>query len=119
MRKRINLIQNLLYNYVKGHLYITTSWITWFFWYSCCMHLFKSFYFLSIRIHLWGFFFWDNTHGLSFHFYLYSVKEENAFYLENFKKSFFVFYLLQFCHPIFINLSAIFMGLLFILAYIL
>jgi hypothetical protein len=42
-------------------------------------------------------FFFDNTHGLSFHFYLYSVRKENALHFENFDKSFFVFYLLQFC----------------------
>ncbi len=29
-------------------------------------------------------FFLDKTHGLYFHFYLYSVKEENAFHFENF-----------------------------------
>ncbi len=29
-------------------------------------------------------FFLDNIHGLYFHFYLYSVKEENAFHFENF-----------------------------------
>jgi hypothetical protein len=40
------------------------------------------------------------THGLSFHFYLYSVREENTFHLENLDKSFFVCCLLQFCYTI-------------------
>ncbi len=39
-------------------------------------------------------------HGLSFHFYLYSVREENTFHLENLDKSFFVCCLLQFCYTI-------------------
>jgi hypothetical protein len=44
-------------------------------------------------------FFFYNTHGLSFQFYLYSVREENTFYFEEFEKSFFVSFLLQFhCH---------------------
>jgi hypothetical protein len=59
------------------------------------MHLLKSLYFNSIGSLLC--FFFDNIHGLSFHFYLYSVREENTFHFENFEKSFFVFYLLQFC----------------------
>jgi hypothetical protein len=82
------------------------------------MHLFFKNYFISIGSFLW-FFFFDNTHGLSFHFYLYSVKEEKTFYFENFESSFFVFYLLQFCHPIFINFLAMIMGLPFIFACIL
>jgi hypothetical protein len=44
----------------------------------------------------YGFVF-DNTHGLSFHFYLCNVRKENTFHFENFEKYFFVFYLLQFC----------------------
>jgi hypothetical protein len=36
-------------------------------------------------------FFFDNTHGLSFHFYLYNLKEKNALHFEIFEKSFFVF----------------------------
>jgi hypothetical protein len=75
-------------------------------------------YFLYIGSFL-QFFFPDNTHGLSFHFYLYSVKEKNAFDFENFEKSFFVFCLLQFCHPIFIDFLAMLMGLPFIFACIL
>ncbi len=66
--------------------------------FSYCKDLLKSFYSLSIGNLLWVFFFFfDNTHSLSFHFYLYNVKEENALHFENFEKSFFVFYLLQFC----------------------
>ncbi len=89
MLKWIILTQNLLYNYLNWHLCITTSWISYFL-YSCCMHLFKSFYFLSIGSSLWVIFL-DNTHGLSFHFYLYNVKEENAFYFENFEFFFLLF----------------------------
>ncbi len=73
---------------------VGTFWISCFF-YSCCMHLLKSLYFLSIGNLLW--FFFDNTHGLSFHFYLHNVKKENTFHFENLEKSFFVFCLLQFC----------------------
>jgi hypothetical protein len=83
------------------------------------MHLLKSFYFISIGSFLWFFFFLDNTHGLSFHFYLYNVREEKTFYFENFESSSFVFYLLQFCHPNFINFLAMLMGLAFIFACIL
>jgi hypothetical protein len=60
------------------------------------MHFLKSFYFFSIGSLLW-FFFLDNIHDFFFfHFYLYSVREENTFYFEIFEKSFFVFCLLQF-----------------------
>jgi len=31
------------------------------------------------------FFFFDNSHGLSFYFYLYSVREKNALHFENLK----------------------------------
>ncbi len=41
-------------------------------------------------------FFLDNTHCLYFHFYLYSVREENGFHFEKFEKYFFAFCLLQF-----------------------
>jgi len=57
------------------------------------MHLLKSFFFLPIGSLLFYFIF-DNIHGLSFHFDLYSVRDENTFYFENFEKSFFVFCLL-------------------------
>jgi hypothetical protein len=36
--------------------------------------------------------FLDNIHGLSFHFYFYSVIDKNTFYFEEFEKSFFVFF---------------------------
>jgi len=45
-------------------------------------------------------FFLDNIHGLSFHFYLYSVRERKALHFEKFEKSFFVLCLLQFCFTI-------------------
>jgi hypothetical protein len=32
------------------------------------------------------FYFSDNIHGFSFHFYLYSVREENTFYFEKIEK---------------------------------
>jgi hypothetical protein len=76
---------------------VATSWISCFLNF-CCMHLLKSLYFLSIRSLLW-FFFFDNIHGLYFHFYLYSVGKENAFHFEKFEKYFF-FCLLQFCYTI-------------------
>jgi len=73
---------------------VGTFWVSCFF-YSCYIHLLKSLYYFPIGSLLWLSFF-DNTHGLSFHFYLYSVKEENTLHLEilNF---FFVLCLLQFC----------------------
>jgi len=56
MLKWIILIQNLLYNNVKWHLYI---WLQPFgfliFLYSCCVYLLRSFYFLSIKSLLWFF----------------------------------------------------------------
>jgi len=59
------------------------------------MHLTKSFYFLSITSLLFLIYFWfDNIHGLSFHFDLYNEKDENVFYFEKFEKIFFVFCLL-------------------------
>jgi hypothetical protein len=73
---------------------VGTFWISCFF-NSCYMHLLKSLYSLSIGRLSW--FFFCNTHGLSFHFYLYNVREENALHFENFEKSCFVFCLLQFC----------------------
>jgi hypothetical protein len=36
-------------------------------------------------------FFFNNTYGLSFYFYLYSVRDENKFCSEKFEKSFFCF----------------------------
>jgi hypothetical protein len=55
------------------------------------MHLLKSFYFLSIGSLLFYFTFDNNTHGLSFHFYLCNVKDENTFYFEIFEILFFLF----------------------------
>jgi hypothetical protein len=54
------------------------------------MHILKYIYFLSIASLLFYFVFWDNTHGPSFHFYLYNVRKESTFYFEEFDKSFFV-----------------------------
>jgi hypothetical protein len=73
--------------------------------YGCNLLDFLFFKFLlhaSFEISLFSFYckfaiYTDNTHDLSFHFYLYNVKEKNTFYFENFEKSFFVFCLLQFC----------------------
>ncbi len=62
-----------------------------FFFKNCCMHLLKSFYFLSIGNLLCFLLFFDNIHGLSFHFYLYSIKDENTFYFEEFEIYIFVF----------------------------
>jgi hypothetical protein len=45
------------------------------------MHLLKSFYSLSIRSLLWGFFFY-NTHGLSFQFHLYNVLKKMHYILK-------------------------------------
>jgi hypothetical protein len=98
MLKWIILNQNMLYNYLEWHIYITTfpmvaiSWIFCFFLNFCCMHLLKSFYFLSIGSLLLYFIF-DNTHDLSLHFYLYSVRDETHFILRNL----FLFFLLYFC----------------------
>ncbi len=39
-----------------------------------------SFYWKLVMV-----FFFDNTHGLSLHFYLYSVREENTFHFEIFE----------------------------------
>jgi hypothetical protein len=95
MLEWIILNQNMLYNYLGWHIYImtfsmiATSWISFFFNFFC-IHLLKSFYFLSIGSLLFYFIFYNN-HGLSFHFYLYSVIDENTFYFENFEKSSFVF----------------------------
>jgi hypothetical protein len=61
------------------------------FLYSCYMHLLKSVCSLSIGSCSSFFLFFDNTHGFSFHFYLYSGKEENALHFENFEKSSFFF----------------------------
>jgi hypothetical protein len=58
------------------------------------MHLWNLFILFLLEA-CYGFFF-DHTQGLSFHFYLYGVREENALHFENFDKSFFVFCLLQF-----------------------
>jgi len=60
------------------------------FLYFCYMHLLKFRYFLSIGSLLWFFFllFWDNIHGLSLHFYLYNVREENTLHFEIFERSF-------------------------------
>ncbi len=44
--------------------------------------IFLNIYIFSIGSFLW-FFFCESTHGLSFHFYLYSVKEETHFILQN------------------------------------
>ncbi len=60
-----------------------------------CMHLLKSLYFLYIRNLLC--FFLDNIQGLSFHFELYNVKDENKFYFEEFD-IFIYFCLLYFCY---------------------
>jgi hypothetical protein len=60
--------------------------------------------------------FFDNTHGLSFHFYLYSVRDENTFYFENFEKSFFIFCLLQIFCSIFFSFLVMLVGHLFIFA---
>jgi len=57
-----------------------------------CMHLMRSHYFLSIRSLLC--FFFDNIHGLSFHFYLYNEKDENIFYFEKFENFFFFLFIL-------------------------
>jgi hypothetical protein len=65
------------------------------------------------------FLFFDNIHGLPFHFYSYNAREEDACYFENFDKSFFVFCLLQFCHPILNYFLAMLMGLPLIFACIL
>jgi hypothetical protein len=71
---------------------VVTFWISCFKFF-CCMHLLKSLYFLFIgRLLCFFFFFLDKIHGLSFHFYLYNVREENTFYFENFEKSFFFVY---------------------------
>jgi len=48
----------------------------------------KSLYFLSLEA-CYVFFFFDNIRGLSFHFCLYSEKDENIFYFENFEFSLF------------------------------
>ncbi len=117
MLKWIILIQNLLYNYLEWHIYITifslvaTSWIssiTTFsfvatFWISCfknfcCMHILKFLYFLYWKLPTFSFSnFFDNTHGISFHFYLYNVRLKTHFLMKKFEKTFFVFCLLQFC----------------------
>ncbi len=52
--------------------------------------------FILILLEAYYGFFCDNTHGLSFHFYLYGVKEENTLHFEFFE-FFFVFCSLQFC----------------------
>jgi hypothetical protein len=58
-----------------------------FFWYFYCMHFLKSFYFLSIASLLCFFFpFFDSTHGISFHFDFYSIREKNVAYFEEFEK---------------------------------
>ncbi len=54
---------------------------------NCCMHLLKSFYFLSIESLLCFYL----QHSWLF---LYSVRDENIFYFEKFENSFFVFSLL-------------------------
>jgi hypothetical protein len=88
MLKWIILNQNLLYNYLEWHIYITTfsmvatSCISCFFFKNiCCMHLLKSFFFLPIGSLLFYFIF-DNIHGLSFHFDLYSVEMKTHFILK-------------------------------------
>jgi hypothetical protein len=64
-----------------------------FLFFIFCMHLLKFLYFISIGNLLYIYIiFFDNTHGLSFHFYLHNVRDENTFHFENFEKSFFVFF---------------------------
>jgi hypothetical protein len=74
-----------------------TFWISCFF-YSCYMHLLKSFYFISIES-LLLFFFWQHSWPF-FHFYLYNVKKENTLHFEIFEKSYFILFLMQFCYTI-------------------
>ncbi len=66
-----------------------------------CLFLFHASFEIFLFSFYWKlamvFFFFYNNHGLFFHFYLYSVREENTLHFENFGKSFFVFFLLQFC----------------------
>jgi hypothetical protein len=58
-------------------------------------HILKSLYFLSIGS-LLLLFIYDKTHGLSFHFHFYNVKDENPFYFEEFEKPLFVFFYCNF-----------------------
>jgi hypothetical protein len=71
------------------------------FWIYCLnfflLHAYFEIFLFSFYQKLVMVFFFDNTYGLYFHFYLYSVREENAFHFENFEKSLFVFCLLKFC----------------------
>jgi hypothetical protein len=52
-------------------------------------------FFLLEACHVLFSFFYNNIHGLLFHFYLYNVRDENTFYFEKFDESFFLFCLLQ------------------------
>jgi hypothetical protein len=76
----ISLYNNLLYD--------LNLWI-FCFYYSCCMHLLNSLYSLPIGSLLC-------VHGLSFHFYLYSVREKDTFHFENLINLSLFFILLQF-----------------------
>jgi hypothetical protein len=58
--------------------------------------IFLFYFYWKLAIILFYFIFY-NTHGLSFCFYLYIVKEENTFYFEECEKYLFLFCLVQFC----------------------
>jgi len=63
------------------------------FFYSCCMHILKSLYFLFIGSLLW--FFKKITTLMAFHFIftsIDSVKKENTFHFENLEVFFIFFY---------------------------
>jgi hypothetical protein len=71
--------------------FVATFWISCFKIF-CCMHILKFLYFLYWKLPTFSFSnFFDNTHGISFHFYLYNVRHENTFSYEKIWENFLCF----------------------------
>jgi len=82
----ISLYNDLLYGWNLLDFLFLKILVTCIFW--------NLFILFLLEVAMVFFLFFDSTHGLSFHFYLYNVKEENALHFENFEKSSFAFCLL-------------------------
>jgi hypothetical protein len=65
---------------------VVNFWISYFLVFL--LHAFFEIFLFSFywKLAMFFFFFFDNTRGISFHFYFYSVREKNEVYFENLEK---------------------------------